>query len=117
MSTDSVESQRKCTDFATQRGKQHRTKDIISWVKKRRRHIRREDLLAFLCGKTPPPRNRLSSSSSHRHGTSSRLSIERSHSPRVAGADSCDAGQEPDLQVFKEAIALQGTGLFIFMMF
>lgn len=37
-------------------GYQRRTRDIADWARnKRRRYIRREDLLAFLAGKSPPP--------------------------------------------------------------
>ncbi|XP_069124781.1 HUWE1-associated protein modifying stress responses-like [Argopecten irradians] len=105
---DSVDSLRRCVDVGVQRGRQHRTKDIVAWAKKRRRHIRREDLLAFLCGKSPPSRNRLSGPIV-RHTSASRLTgLERSHSPRVSGAEACEPAPEPDLQAFREAIALQG---------
>lgn len=98
--TDSVDSLETCVDVGVQRGKQHRTKDIISWVKKRRRHIRREDLIAFLCGKNPPNRHR----TKHNHNRT----LERSHSPRVNNGESIQQTSEPDLQAFREAISLQG---------
>ncbi|CAG2239264.1 HUWE1-associated protein modifying stress responses-like [Mytilus galloprovincialis] len=97
---DSVDSLETCVDVGVQRGKQHRTKDIISWVKKRRRHIRREDLIAFLCGKNPPNRHR----TKHNHNRT----LERSHSPRVNNGESIQQTSEPDLQAFREAISLQG---------
>lgn len=93
-------------DLGIQKGKQHRNRDIVAWVKKKRRNIRREDLLAFLCGKNPPARNRHTSSMVRQ---SSRLSVERTHSPRLQGTESLSSGTEPDLQAFREAIALQGT--------
>ena len=102
--TDSVDTARHCVDLGVQTGKQRRTRDIISWVKKRRRHIRREDLLAFLCGKNPPPRSRIPSGMVL-HSQSSR--IERPF-PRFPSADSIPTNTEPDLQAFREAIALQG---------
>lgn len=100
MFTDSVDSLETCVDVGIQRGKQNRTRDIISWVKKRRRHIRREDLIAFLCGKNPPNRHR----SKHSHNRT----LERSHSPRVNNVEAIQQNSEPDLQAFREAIALQG---------
>ncbi|KAK3092118.1 hypothetical protein FSP39_025373 [Pinctada imbricata] len=103
---DSVDSLNSCVDLGVQKGRQHRNKDIIAWVKKKRRHIRREDLLAFLCGKSAPTRNRLSAPL--RHSQNARLSMERNHSPRLASAESIQPSSEPDLQAFREAIALQG---------
>lgn len=104
MYKDSVDTARHCVDLGVQTGKQRRTRDIISWVKKRRRNIRREDLLAFLCGKNPPPRSRMPSGIV-RHSPSSRM--ERPF-PRFPSADSIATNGEPDLQAFREAIALQG---------
>lgn len=104
---DGVDSLHNCVDFGFQKGKQYRNRDIVAWVKKKRRNIRREDLLAFLCGKNPPARNR-HASSMVRHSQSSRLSVERTHSPRLQGPESLSSGNEPDLQAFREAIALQG---------
>lgn len=37
-------------------GKQKHCKEIMNWARKKRRMIRREDLLAYLAGKPPPPR-------------------------------------------------------------
>ena len=101
--TDSIDSLQTCVEFGIQCGKQHKTRDIIAWARKKRRHIRREELVAFLCGKTAPPRT-------HRHGSSSmrpipRVGLERS-SPRVPQNESDDI--EEDLDAFREAIALQG---------
>jgi hypothetical protein len=104
--TDGVDSLHNCMDLGIQKGKQHRNRDIVAWVKKKRRNIRREDLLAFLCGKNPPARNRHASAMVRQ---SSRLSVERTHSPRLQGTESLSSATEPDLQAFREAIALQGT--------
>lgn len=38
-----------------QAGYQRRTREVLNWAR-RRRHFRREELLAFLAGKTPPHR-------------------------------------------------------------
>lgn len=73
--------------------------DMLAWVKKRRRTIRREDLISFLCGKAPPHRS---------SRTNSRLAMvapSRANSPAETGSS-----VETDLQPFREAIALHGKG-------
>lgn len=91
-------------ELGVQKGRQRHLKDIISWVKKRRKHIRREDLLAFLCGKNPPQRTKVSSGMRHSSGAR----MERTF-PRFSSADSLPRNAEADMQCFREAIALQGT--------
>lgn len=91
--SESVEARQRSYDLGIHLGYQRRNKDVIAWVKKRRRTIRREDLISFLCGKVPPPRT-------------SRAP------PRVASRPpptETDSSVETDLQPFREAIALQGT--------
>ncbi|KAJ8318149.1 hypothetical protein KUTeg_003240 [Tegillarca granosa] len=110
---DNVECMRMFSENGVQCGRHHRTKDIVAWARKKRRHIRREDLLAFLCNKNPPQRtHRHHHSGPNRHSQGSRLNLERSHSPRIlsAGAEGSlePSSAEPDLQAFREAIALQG---------
>lgn len=57
---DCIESQKRIVDLSHLSGSQRRNKEVISWLKKRKRnHIRRDELIAFLCGK--------SSSKSHSH--------------------------------------------------
>ena len=90
-------------ELGVQKGRQRHNRDLISWVKKKHRHIRREDLLAFLSGKNPPPRTRLPSGV--RHSSSSR--IDRQF-PRFSSADSMSTNTQADLDCFREAIALQG---------
>lgn len=71
--------------------------DMLAWVKKRRRTIRREDLISFLCGKLPPHRS---------SRTNSRLAVvapSRANSPVETGSS-----VEADLEPFREAIALHG---------
>lgn len=48
---------RRCSDLGVEMGKQKRCKEIMNWARKKRRMIRREDLLAYLAGKPPPPRS------------------------------------------------------------
>ncbi|KAK3579516.1 hypothetical protein CHS0354_028344 [Potamilus streckersoni] len=105
---DSVETIRRYVDLGIQTGRQNRTKDIVSWVRKKRKHIRREELLAYLCGKNPPPRSRLPSSCNvARHTQSPRLAIDRPIS-RFNTPESLPTSDEPDLEAFRQAIALQG---------
>lgn len=42
---------RQCMDSGSKYGQRKRTKEIIAWAKKKRKHIRREELLAFLLDK------------------------------------------------------------------
>jgi len=54
---DSVDCMRRCSDLGIEMGRQKRSKEIMNWARKKRRMIRREDLLAYLAGKpSPPPR-------------------------------------------------------------
>ncbi|ESO84028.1 hypothetical protein LOTGIDRAFT_108261 [Lottia gigantea] len=99
---ESLDTYSKCVDLGIQCGRQHKTRDIIAWARKKRRHIRREDLLAYLCGKNPPTRHRLGSASSRQLA---RSGLERS-SQRLPNPTQVDVDQ--DLCAFREAIALQG---------
>ncbi|CAB1417511.1 unnamed protein product [Pleuronectes platessa] len=51
---ESMEARQRSYDLGIHLGYQRRNKEVIAWVKKRRRTIRREDLISFLCGKVPP---------------------------------------------------------------
>lgn len=70
---------------------------MLAWVKKRRRTIRREDLISFLCGKAPPHR------SSRANPRLTMMAPSRANSPAETGSS-----VEADLQPFREAIALHG---------
>ncbi|XP_019640271.1 PREDICTED: LOW QUALITY PROTEIN: UPF0472 protein C16orf72 homolog [Branchiostoma belcheri] len=95
---DSIDANKRSEDFGIQCGYQRRTRDVVAWAKKRRRHIRREELLAFLCGKTVPSRT----------GSRSPPRSAR-ESPRLGSQEYAPSHQsEIDLQPFKDAIALQG---------
>lgn len=73
---------------------------MLAWVKKRRRTIRREDLISFLCGKAPPHR------SSRANPRLTMVAPSRANSPAETGSS-----VEADLQPFREAIALHGENL------
>ncbi|XP_032896327.1 UPF0472 protein C16orf72 homolog isoform X1 [Amblyraja radiata] len=94
---ESIEAQRRSYDLGIQIGYQRRNKDVLAWVKKRRRTIRREDLISFLCGKAPPPRNTRAPP---------RLTVVTS--PTRAPTTETSSSVETDLQPFREAIALHG---------
>ncbi|MEE6498399.1 hypothetical protein FKM82_003076 [Ascaphus truei] len=93
---ESVDAHQRSFDLGIQIGYQRRNKDVLAWVKKRRRTIRREDLISFLCGKVPPPRN---------SRAPPRLTVV---SPNRATPTETSSSVETDLQPFREAIALHG---------
>lgn len=93
---ESVEANQRSYDRGIQIGHQCRNKDVLAWVKKRRRTIRREDLISFLCGKAPPPRT---------SRAPPKLTIE---TPKWASSTETGSSVETDLQPFREAIALHG---------
>uniref|UniRef100_A0A3Q2YKN4 HUWE1 associated protein modifying stress responses a n=1 Tax=Hippocampus comes TaxID=109280 RepID=A0A3Q2YKN4_HIPCM len=94
---ESVEAHQRSFDRGIQIGHQRRNKDMLAWVKKRRRTIRREDLISFLCGKAPPHR------SSRANTRLAMVAPSRANSPVETGSS-----VEADLQPFREAIALHG---------
>ncbi|KAJ3601559.1 hypothetical protein NHX12_032527 [Muraenolepis orangiensis] len=94
---ESLEAHQRSFDLGIQLGHQRRNKDVLAWVKKRRRTIRREDLISFLCGKAPPPRS---------SRTNTRLAMLASS--RASPSHETGSSVETDLQPFREAIALHG---------
>ncbi|KAJ7411070.1 hypothetical protein WISP_104398 [Willisornis vidua] len=96
---ESVDAHQRSFDLGIQIGYQRRNKDVLAWVKKRRRTIRREDLISFLCGKVPPPRN---------SRAPPRLTVV---SPNRATSTETSSSVETDLQPFREAIALHGISV------
>lgn len=124
---DCQESQKRVTELAVQVGIQRRNKEMLAWVKKKRGTIRRDDLVAFLCGKNRLV-NRTSSTSpwSSRHrvpvdGSSGNCSGSQSNSlrspPHHNLTFNCLSLSDPappissensDLQTFREALALSG---------
>lgn len=94
-----------CVDLGRQTGRYSCTRDLAAWARKKRRVIRREDLLAHLSGRPLPPKR---NSQAGR-----RLSLERSlpvprhpHSihHNLSASDTLDG----DLNRFQEALTLQG---------
>lgn len=91
-----MEAHQRSYDLGIQIGCQRRNKDVLAWAKKRRRTIRREDLISFLCGKAPPPRT---------SRAPPKLTVM---SPNRAPSTETSSSVETDLQPFQEAIALHG---------
>ncbi|XP_063286291.1 HUWE1-associated protein modifying stress responses 1 isoform X1 [Pelobates fuscus] len=94
---ESLDAHQRSFDLGIQIGYQRRNKDVLAWVKKRRRTIRREDLISFLCGKVPPPRN---------SRAPPRMTVV---SPNRGTPAETGSSVETDLQPFREAIALHGN--------
>ncbi len=63
---------RQCCESGIKYGQRKRTNEILSWVKRKRKHIKREELLAFLLDKP--------SSESSKHDD-----FERSVGPQLSG--------------------------------
>lgn len=108
---DGLDIAKRALELGIQYGQQRRTKDLLTWAKKRRRNIRREDLLGHLCGRSVPPRHSL-----HHHRPTSTLTRSNSlrldrTSPRLSNHPSMieeHKDMESDLQPFRDALALQG---------
>ncbi|XP_015182256.1 PREDICTED: UPF0472 protein C16orf72 homolog isoform X2 [Polistes dominula] len=110
---DSVDSMRRCSELGIETGKQKRSKEIMNWARKKRRMIRREDLLAYLAGKPPPPRPH-----SHRSSPKPRMMVcgsSPSQSPTqsmgVSQTSSPGIDLDPELHTFREAISLSGSSV------
>ncbi len=95
---------KRAVELGIQCGHQRRTRELLNWAKKKRRHIRREDLIGYLCGKNPPVKPRPPTATLSR--SAGKVSLERS-SPRLPAPEMRHDDDEPDLQPFRDAIALQ----------
>ncbi|XP_066153248.1 HUWE1-associated protein modifying stress responses [Euwallacea fornicatus] len=100
---ESCEGLKKITELGKQNGYQNRNKELLNWVKRKRRLIRREDLLTFLAGKPAPPRQ-----VHHHHHGHHRLSPRpRNISPPPHHRDSTNNTPhliDPNLHMFREAL-------------
>lgn len=110
-----LETQRRVSELDFQSGYQRCTKDILAWVRKRKRLIRREDLLSFLCGKTPhhhyhgwtTPRPRQSLEPRVTAPPSSMLSLAATgECPTVLGSGDPD---DVNLDTFRGALAISSA--------
>jgi len=101
--TDCQESLRRSFELGVQVGIYRHTREMLSWSKKRRRRIAREELIAHLCGKAVPA-SRMRASQSQFAKTPVK-STSTSALGRFASVDSV----EPDLQLFHDALAVHGV--------
>ncbi|XP_069785441.1 HUWE1-associated protein modifying stress responses-like [Narcine bancroftii] len=93
---DGLETYRASLDLGVQGGYQRRNKEMLAWARKRRHVIHREDLLSFLCRKSPPSRS--SRLAPRLNIASSGLGVQEDSSRTAEG----------DLQAFTDAIAVHG---------
>lgn len=101
-------------------GYQKRTREIVDWARsKRRRYIRREELLAYLAGKPPPPsvihvtryphtkqqqqHGQLHQSQIHQNQQQSPQSVHNEH--LLHNGTFVTPNVDSDLHTFKEALA------------
>ncbi|XP_063063566.1 HUWE1-associated protein modifying stress responses [Engraulis encrasicolus] len=92
--TDLYKESMSAYESGVQSGLQRRRQEVLSWVTKRRRMIRREELISFLCGKKgPPPHSRVA------------MVMPNHTQPSVASPSPPDT----DLTPFTQAIALHGA--------
>ncbi|CAH0564500.1 unnamed protein product [Brassicogethes aeneus] len=100
---ESCEGLKKTSELARQSGYQKRNNELLNWAKRKRRLIRREDLLAYLSGKPPPP------SRQNHHHSHHRLSPRpRNISPPPGNVPIPPPGSTPidsNLHTFREALA------------
>ncbi|KAG8177713.1 hypothetical protein JTE90_008338 [Oedothorax gibbosus] len=109
-----IESHKPVYDLGFQSGTNRRNKDLLSWAKKKKRHIRREDLIAYITGRNPPPptprgpfcpRPRLVLE----HGVSH---LGHGHHKYVpSNADGFVAPRAEDFDMFREALAFSAANM------
>ncbi|XP_005095137.1 UPF0472 protein C16orf72 homolog [Aplysia californica] len=92
---DSLNNARECLRLGVQSGRSSRARDIAAWARKKRKSIRRDELLAYLCGKSLPPHHR------NRQNRSLERQIPRFSSHQ---AENLESGDYP----VREPFSLQG---------
>lgn len=53
-STEGIDTNKRHFDAGYQLGHKKRNREVIAWAKKKKRSIRRDELLSYLSGKSPP---------------------------------------------------------------
>lgn len=117
---DSVESTQRAAKTGQAAGKTRQTKDVLGWARKKRPTIRRDELIAFLCGKTSPPppppasgRGRAAAPSFtvRRAAPPERLPSPRFPSPRAAVSaldlHNAHGSEDSDLRAFRDPFSIQ----------
>lgn len=69
---------RQCVESGVRYGQRKKNRELIAWAKKKRRHIKREELLAYLMDKPDPPASQTPDSLMEEGG--------REHSPMAANS-------------------------------
>lgn len=140
---DCIESQKRFSEFGLQSGQQRRNKEVLAWAMKRKRYIRREDLISFLSGRNngspylhhhfhhshhrtwSSPKQRLSitdsgiSANSGRTGGNHSVALTRLSltdtltDPNSTSNINTSSNDETDLETFREALALSGIFIFV----
>lgn len=122
---------RRTNDLAMNTGYHRRTREIADWARsKRRRYIRREDLLAYLAGKSSPPHGLIRLSPQHLYtNTQQSKPLHSQHigsgSPTTPhqtqshgehhlhhGGAAFVSSMDSDLHTFKEALARRSRYVF-----
>ena len=93
---DSLINARECLRLGVQSGRSSRARDIAAWAKKKRKCIRREELLAYLCGKNMPTHTH--------HRSRQNRSLERQLPRRSHQNETFESGEYP----VRDALTLQG---------
>lgn len=110
--SESTEALRRSSELGMQAGYQRRTREMLAWAKKRRRHIRREELIGFLTGKSLPgsgssqPRHQMRMGPRQRVSLSDGVSASHGASPLQHPLETSSGDFEPALQAFREALSL-----------
>lgn len=104
---ESCDGLRRTGETAVQCGYQRRTKELADWAKKRRRLIKREDLLSYLAGKNekPPPPIHISRSHNIRSSPKPESNHHSHHHHHHHHSHHHVSGSNHSLDTFKEALA------------
>ena len=92
---DGIDTHKRSLEIGFQSGIQKRNKDIVSWAKKKRKTIRRDDLLSYLSGRSPARRSpEVKSTSTSTHGSNGlvlqggmEFDVDAGFRPQVDGFD------------------------------
>lgn len=106
----SVDGVRRFTDLGTEVGKQKRSKELMNWARKKRRMIRREDLLEYLAGSQTKSINQRSTPRT-RVTVSNSPPSQNQVSNMVVSSPAVPDDPDANLHAFREAIALSNSPL------
>ncbi|XP_034242135.1 UPF0472 protein C16orf72 homolog isoform X1 [Thrips palmi] len=112
---DSTDAIRRVGELGVQCGYQRRNKELMNWARKKRRHIRREDLMAYLAGKPPPlrphhsrvsPRPRVMLTERHGSPNAQQMDIHHFHHNNPATINT-----EDNMHTFREALSIASSNV------